>query len=91
MIAFNMGLRKPLNKPYMQRHTAKGINKEVKPEMNIAAKHNMVEKSSMTGLDENVFIKNGTLNCIMMPQIPNPAKKKPIVNGVIFKISTLKV
>ena len=91
IMALSMGLRKPLNKPYIQRHIPKGIIKEVKPTKNMPAKHNIVENSNMTCLEGNVFIKNGTLSCMMMPQMPNPAKRNPIVKGVIFKTSTLKV
>ena len=70
---------------------AKGMSMEVNPANSIAAKHRMLESNRITDLDEKVFIKNGTHNCIMIPQIPNPAKKIPIWVGVIFKISTLKV
>ena len=70
---------------------ANGMIMEVKPASNMATKHKIDDSNKISDLHEKDFIKNGTHNCIIIPQMPNPAKKIPIWVGVIFKISTLKV
>ncbi len=91
MMALSMGLRKPLNSPYTQRQTANSTKTVKNPDINIAAKHNKVDNSRITDFDGKIFVKTGTHNWAMMPHTPNADRKIPIVAGVIFNISLLKI
>ena len=90
-MAFSIGLRRPLNKPYTHKHIPNGIKTEVKPLANIAAKHSKVDTSSINALDGVSLVIKGTHNWASIPVIPKTAKKIPVWAGVIFKISTLNV
>ena len=62
-----------------------------KPDINIAIKHNALDKSNIVILDGKILVNSGTPNCAIIPQTPNEARKMPMVAGVIFKISILNV
>ena len=62
-----------------------------KPDINIAARQQTLDKSRMIVFERKTFVNKGTPNCAIIPQTPNDARKIPMVAGVIFKISILKV